>query len=513
MGGFSRMSRSSLGRGVPVMGWVLLIAFLALGVAAAGCGGTLSTGKTGSTLQAAGTSAPPTSMLPGSGSALSGDPYFPSNGNGGYDVQHYTISLEIDPQGGRITGDTVVDAVATQDLTAFYLDLIGLEVSAIEVDEVTATFRRDGQELGIVLPKPLRAGGRFSVRVSYSGVPVRLSIKPYAMGWQKMGDTIFTIDEPQGAASWFPVNDTPADKATYEFRLSVPSPYTATANGVLVSSQIGYPSTYIWLMDKPMASYLAAITVGQLVEERSVSEGGVAIRNFFAKDLAEPAHVAFTRTGEVLDYFSSLFGPYPFAVYGVVVPDAKAGAAMESQTLSLFPRDFLEKRMSDPREGPVYLSHELAHQWFGNSVTIKEWDDIWLNEGLASYASWLWLEHDRSAQALEAMVQQSRDTLGGAPQPPLGDPGPNNLFGRNVYLRGALTLHALRLAVGDESFFRLLRAWTERYQYGNAGSADFIALAKETAPQVAPADLDAFFAAWLYGPDLPDLPAVSTGAR
>ncbi len=184
--------------------------------------------------------------------------------------------------------------------------------------------------------------------------------------------------------------------------------------------------------------------------------------------MAKAAHDAFSRTGEVIDYFAGLFGPYPFAAYGVVVPDGETGAAMENQTLSLFGRDVVEKRMSDPIAGPIFLSHELAHQWFGDSVTIEQWDDIWLNEGFATYASWLWLEHDQGRRALEDQVKLSQQQLSKSVEPPPGTPGAGDMFGTSVYRRGGLTLHALRLTVGDETFFRILRTWADRYRYGNA---------------------------------------------
>jgi aminopeptidase N len=504
------MRRPSGGRLAAIIVSSLLITVFALG-----CAGSSTSGQTAvnqaPTSQQPGSSTQPPTAQPSStpqastGSPGAGDPYFPSAGNGGYDVQSYDVSLDIDPVSGRVVGEDVVTATATQDLVVFYLDLVGLEVSAIQVDGKTAPYRRDGQELQITCPERLATGTQFSAKVSYSGVPTGLRDK---RGWQKVGDTIYTFGEPQGAACWFPVNDTPADKATYTFRLTVPRPYTATANGVLMSTEPrGTEQTFVWEMDKPMASYLAAVVVGQFTSETSKSPGGVAIRNYFATDLATAAHTAFARTGEVIDYFSSLFGPYPFSAYGVVAPDADTGApAMENQTLSLFGRDLVTKRMSDPTVDLMYLSHELSHQWFGDSVTIKQWDDIWLNEGFATYSSWLWLEHDQGPQALEGMVQYSQETLSNSQEPPPGEPGAAHLFGATVYNRGALTLHALRLTVGDDSFFRTLRTWADRYKYSNAETADFVALAKEEAPQVLPAELDALFDAWLFGEKLPVLP-------
>jgi aminopeptidase N len=442
------------------------------------------------------------------GSAGIGDPYFPSAGNGGYDALHYEVALTVDPATGIVAGSTLIQSRALQDLDSFDLDLAGLDIGSVQVDGRSAEYRRAGQELIIECPRRLAAGDVFTAYVTYSGKPVpQQESGALALGWQQVGGVIYTLDEPQGAATWFPVNDHPSDKATYVFRITVPKPYVAAANGVLLATEArGEDQTFVWEMRQPLASYLAAVTVGDYRVEESTAPGGVTIRNYFAPDLAAKAEAAFARTPEVLAFFVGLFGPYPFDVYGVVVPDADTGAAMENQTLSLFGRDVLEKRMSDATVGEVYLSHELAHQWFGNSVTISRWKDIWLNEGLATYASWLWLEHDRGPAALLAQVEQSWSTLSGEPLPAPGDPGPGDLFGASVYRRGALTLHALRLTVGDDTFFRILRTWADRYRYGNVSTQDFIALAQEEAPNLPGSELAGLFEAWLYGKQLPALP-------
>ncbi len=485
---------------------VLLFVILVL---VAGCAGTTTPTQPASTQAPATqssataespTAQPPTTIQAGAGSSESGDPYFPAAGNGGYDVQSYEISLDIDPASGHIVGEDIVTATALQDLAAFYLDFVGLDVSEILVGGKAAHYERDGQELKVTCPEPLAAGSQFSVKVSYSGTPKPRYSENYSMGWRKVGDTIYTLDEPRGASSWFAVNDTPADKATYTFRLTVPQPYSAVANGVLVSTERqGTDQTFVWKMDKPMASYLAAVNVGNFVTEDSTSAGGVAIRNYFAPGVAATAHTAFARMGEIVDYFSSVFGPYPFSACGAVAVDADIDVAMENQTLLLFGRNKLS-----PNTG--LLAHELAHQWVGDSVTIKHWDDIWLNEGFATYASWLWFEHDDGPWGLEAEVQRAQQILSDQSEPAPGDPGAKHMFGDGVYWRGALTLHALRLTVGDDSFLRTLRTWAQRYEYGNVETADFIALAKEEAPQVPPAALDALFDAWLNQPELPALP-------
>lgn len=448
------------------------------------------------------------------GATSAGDSYLPRAGNGGYDVSSYDIALKIDPIAGTIEGKTIVEATALQALTSFSLDFLGPEIGTLTVEGSAAEYQRDGQELIVSPPDPPAVGETFSVEVSYAGIPGKLkgtgapSFGSLLLGWQQVGDVIYTIDEPEGAATWFPANDHPSDKATYTFSLTVPRPYVAVASGVLVDTQVqGTDQIFVWEMQQPLASYLAAVSVDEYVLSESVAPNGVRIRDYFAAELAEEAKAAFARTGEVLAYFAELFGPYPFEEYGVVVPSVNTGAAMENQSLSLFGRDLLETFISNPTFGAELLAHELAHQWFGNSVTIARWQDIWLNEGFATYASWLWLEHDRGPAVLATMVNNWLQNLERAVLQPPADPGRDEMFGVTTYMRGALTLHALRVTVGDDVFFGLLREWTTRYRYGNATTEDFIALAKELAGNGAPEALDVLFEAWLYDEGLPEMPA------
>lgn len=437
-----------------------------------------------------------------------GDEYFPLAGNGGYDALHYDIDLTCGPHTGQLSATTTIELQALQDLQTFHLDLVGLEIIGVEVDGGEAGYERQDQELIVRCPELLEPGQIFSVAVTYSGKPVELtSAEGYSQGWHWVEDTIYTLDEPEGAATWYPVKDHPSDKATYEFRITVPKPFVATANGILVETQDrGDQQTFVWVMDRPMASYLAAVAVGEFVVEETTSPYGVPIRNFFDSAVAEEGKAAFAITGEVIDYFSDLFGPYPFEVYGVVVPDAVVGAAMENQTLSLFGRDLLEYTMRDPFVGEMFLSHELAHQWFGNSVTLGKWQDIWLNEGFATYAGWLWAEHDLGPEGMNAWVEYALESLEAEEETPPGDPTVEELFGTGVYERGGLTMHALRLTVGDDIFFAILREWVSRYSYGNAITEDFIGIVREKAGHLSGFDTDRFFQGWLFDAEMPELP-------
>ena len=443
-----------------------------------------------------------------------GDEYFPLAGNGGYDARHYEIELTCDPYTGELSGTTTVELEALQVLETFHLDLTGLGVAGVEIEGVAVGYERAGQELVVECPATIQAGQTVSVAVTYSGKPVGLmSAEGYPEGWQWVEDTIYTLDEPEGAATWYPVNDHPSDKATYEFRITVPRPFVATANGVLVETlDGGDEQTFVWKMEQPMASYLAAVAVGEFVLEETTSPEGVPIRNYFDSALAGEAGEAFAITGEVIDYFSRLFGAYPFDVYGVVVPDATIGAAMENQTLSLFGRDVLEETMKDPFVGPMFLSHELAHQWFGDSVTLGEWRDIWLNEGFAMYAGWLWAEHDLGPRGMTQWVNYARERLASEDETPPGDPGVEDLFGTGVYERGGLTLHALRLTVGDQIFFGILREWVSRHAHGNVNTEDFISLVREKAGHLSGFDVDIFFQGWLFDEQMPALPEMEAAA-
>ncbi len=444
-----------------------------------------------------------------------GDPYYPQAGNGGYDVLHYDLSLDCDPEVGYLSGSAVLSARALVALGEFHLDFTGLELQALTVDGVSARHRREGQELIVECPQTIIAGSEFSVEVTYSGTPQPLqSAQGYPQGWQHSGDSVFTLDEPEGAATWYPLNDHPSDKATYSFRLTVPKPYVAIGNGVLQDVQArGSAQTFVWEMEEPMANYLASVVIGELEPEESVSPDGVPIRNYFTPELAGEASSAFSGTGEALDFFADLFGPYPFAVYGVVVPDATIDeSAMENQTISLFGSDTLTQTMAEDFMAEMLQSHELSHQWFGNSVTPADWQDIWLNEGFATYASWLWLENEFGAQGMEVCVADAIDYASRDASVPPGDPGTEELFGAAVYERGGLTLRALHLTVGDELFFSIMWDWAQENAYGNVTTEDFIALVEEKTIDLAGFDVDAFFDAWLYDDELPELPQAATAS-
>ena len=342
-----------------------------------------------------------------------GDPFYGLLGNGGYDVQHYTLDLAVDVASNTIDGAATIEARATQDLSAFNLDFLGFTISAITVDGAAATWDHQPHELIITPAEPLLKDALFTVSVAYSGQPTGMNIAaansmPYLSGWVNFGDGIFVANEPAGAAGWYPVNDHPLDKATYTFRITVPKPYMVAANGLLQETiDNDETRTYVWELDDPAASYLISVNIGEFVVDTEEGPDGVVIRNYFPPKYADLAQFTFSRTGEMIAFFDDLFGPYPFDAYGVVVVNAQLGFALENQTMSLFGVDRVGTG------GPVdeVVAHELSHQWIGDSVSLATWGDIWLNEGFATYASWLWFEHVGSRAVLDRRVTETFDQI------------------------------------------------------------------------------------------------------
>ncbi|WP_346124492.1 M1 family metallopeptidase [Micromonospora coerulea] len=433
------------------------------------------------------------------GAADAGDPYVPGAGNGGYDVQHYRLKVRYDPGSDRLTGEATVTATATAGLSRFNLDLAGLTVDRVRVDDAPARHRRDDAELVVTPARGLAAGARFTVDVAYGGVPQPLSNGELGSGgFQATADGAIALGQPGSASTWFPVNDHPSDKATYQVEVTVPDGLAALGNGVPGerTSRDGW-TTWRWSEGAPMASYLATLVIGDYRVATGTHAGKPMVTAVAAALPADgPAAASIARTGEIADFLAGRFGPYPFDAYGgIAVADARIGYALESQSRPVYGPGFFRSGRPDTE----VVAHELAHQWFGDSVSVARWSDIWLNEGFATYAEWLWAEHDggRSVPRTVAAEYAATDWA----QPVL-DPGPADLFGTAVYKRGALAVHALRRAVGDPTFFRLLRGWVTERRGGTATTADFVAYAE----RVASRPLRPLLHAWLVGGTAPALP-------
>ncbi|HEY5984691.1 MAG TPA: M1 family metallopeptidase [Anaerolineales bacterium] len=447
---------------------------------------------------------PPPTPTPIDPQAGMGDPYYPLLGNAGYDVTHYTIALSVDPGSNAVSGSTTIEANATQALQSFNLDLQGLSVDHVQVNGEAARFTSVEHELTVMPAQALAEGAAFEARVAYHGSPsTAQGASPESfdvVGWfHTPSGAINVMSEPNGAASWFPANDHPRDKATYRFEISVPNPWVVAANGSLRETKDnGDRRTYVWEMRQPMASYLATIDIDLYTIETEQGPDGVLIRNYLPADISPEWKANVSKLPEMISFLSAMYGPYPFDEYGIVVASkenqgCRAFGAMEAQSLSVHcPTDRMLSEWA--------LVHELAHQWFGDEVSLENWKDMWLKEGMATYAEWMWEKRGAELSFLTSLAREnaSLNTF----DTPIAEPLPEQLYDRESYDGGALVFHALRLQVGDENFFKILRTFLDRYRYGNAGTDEFMAVATEISGQ----DLASFFDAWLMKMPLPEIP-------
>ena len=441
--------------------------------------------------------------IPSPGAPNLGEPFYSWMGNGGYNALHYALDLTVDIETDFISGRATIDAEATQALSAFNLDFIGFDVSEVTVNDVAASFLRSGRELTIEPAEPLWQDAPFNIVVHYSGIVESVpdpAIPFDAIGWLHGDSGTYVLSEPSGASSWYPVNDSPLDKATYTFRITVDKPYVVAANGLLQETiDNGDSVTYHWEASDPMASYLATIDIAEFDVESEVGPNDLPIVNYFPITAGKKLRDPFAVVPEQIAYFNELFGPYPFESFGAVVMDDNSfGAALETQTRPVYGQRIVQSL------GEAVIAHELAHQWFGNSISLERWSDIWLNEGFATYAEWQWIEHERGETGFVREVRNWYTIVDRVSPPPPGDPAIEDLFGLGVYKRGGLTVAALRFHVGDEVFFDILRTYSKRFHDGNASTEDFIAVAEEVSEQ----ELDEFFDGWLFAEDLPPIPAL-----
>ena len=466
-----------------------IAAFLAV-TAAVGLAATACSGG-GDNRTPNGTSAPATAATGASdiGAPSAGDPYTPGDGNGGYDVTHYGLKLTLNPSDSvrALDGVAEITATATQDLARFDLDLTGLSVGDVKVDGTAADHRQQGSELVVTPAKTVAKGARFKVTVAYSGTPKEINDPVLGRyGWIRTTDGVFIACQPSGAHTWFPSNDHPSDKATFDFDITVPKGDTVVANGDQTSSTDGGTHT-TWQVKQPMVTYLATVDVGKFNVKKGTTPGGVPILVAVdpSVDTATVENV-YAKAAEITDAWVKLFGRYPFSSTGAIVDNADVGFALEAQTRPVFGSFGAE---------PTIVAHELSHEWYGDSVSLTRWQDIWLNEGFATYAEWTWGARSGGPsvqqQYDERFRQRGNKELWDVPP---GNPGRQQMFGRSVYDRGAMTLVALQRKVGDDKFWEILRTWAKDHRGGNGTTSQFIALAN----QVSGTNLDSFFRAWLY---------------
>lgn len=429
------------------------------------------------------------------GADRSGDSYLPQHGNGGYRVGHYDLELDYRIASNRLSGRATLTATGTQPLASFSLDLADLRVQRVLVDGVPAKYTHRGAKVRIRPASMIAAAVEFTVEIRYSGNPRPRGSRWGDIGWDELTDGVLVASQPIGAPSWFPCNDHPSDKATYRVSLTAASAYTVLVTGNLVTTHVGAgTTTWVYHRPQPTASYLMSVQIGRY-DRVVLTAGAVPQVAEVPTALRHRAEYDFARHGQMMHTLQRFFGPYPFENHVLVVTEDDLDDPVEAQGMSIFGANHVDGRRTHER----LVVHELAHQWFGNSLTVADWRHIWLNEGFATYAEWLWSEvtggpsaHEHAARWHARLSTRPADIR-------IGDPGVARLFDERVYRRGALTVHALRRRLGDETFFGLLRDWTATYRHGTVTTERFVALAERHAGERL-ADL---FTPWLFRAKLP----------
>ncbi|WP_415923480.1 M1 family metallopeptidase [Streptomyces sp. WI03-4A] len=435
------------------------------------------------------------------------DPYFPANGDPRYRVHRYELTLDYRPGPNRLSGTARINAIAgLAQLTEFQLNLADFRIGRVRVDGKQPQYTHRGGRLRIRPAKPPRPGAAFTIEVHWSGNPRPVASPWGGLGWEETEDGALVASQPVGAPSWYPCNDRPADKASYLLSVTTPSAYAVVAGGRLLT-RTTKASTTTWVYEQaaPTSSYLVGLAVGkyQTVLLGDPGPGGVPQHGHIPAHLLPRFSRDFARQPAMMELFQELFGPYPFDEYAVVVTEDELDVPVEAQGLSLFGANHVDGVRGSER----LVAHELAHQWFGNSVSLADWRHIWLNEGLAKYAEWLWSERSggRDAGQLAASAHRSLSAL---PQDlRLSDPGRKLMFDDRLYQRGGLAVHAVRVALGDPAFFRMLRGWAEQHRGAAVTTASFTSHVARYAQE----PLDGLFTAWLHETRLPPLPTAGSG--
>ncbi len=531
------------------------------------------------------------------------DTVFTDEGSALIDVQHYDLAFDWNATGGDIRAKAILDVTAKAPLSQIALDFHGLHIDVLRVGGVKSDFKRAGDKLLITLPKKAEKGAALKVEIDYSGVPDPLKGE-MVQGWSRLpeGKGIYAVNEPNSAKNWYPCNNHPLDKALYSFTVTVPEGYTAVANGTPGKTEVkNGRRTFRYSIEAPMASYLSMMHIGEYTRQEEKSKSGIPLYNYFFKGyekLDAKTRGEYAKTGEMLEFFTGKFGGYPFKSSGIVVMGGESVLAFETQTRPTF----------GAHSGESKIAHEMAHLWFGDYVSLKQWKETWLKEGFATYAAALWFEHN-NPDYMKQWVRGSYESMMGIQRIPkdeqlakvlrfyttkertltkedikalvlLGSHGKitkeamgkilakvpkkgissyklapvladapfdyfsltfndfmkfntimrgekpegkemgfeqmvgtlakaprtiekfEEMYGPGSYTRGALALHALRLKVGNETFFTIIRAYLKRYGNANANSDDFIAVAQEVSKQ----DLSALFKGWLEDTLPPDMP-------
>jgi aminopeptidase N len=457
------------------------------------------------------------SAKPAPGADTAGDPYFPQDGNGGYRVAHYDLSLRLDPDAKQVDATMTITAAAAQELRSFDLDFADLgPVRAVVNGKPAATAPAEQAKLVVTPDRPLPGGASFTAAITYSFNEQEQADamgKPELPGWVRTSSGgVAKFGEPDGAEYWFPSNNTPDNKASFTLALTVPEGWVGIGGGVETPVVVkdGW-ATSVWKDPNPVATYLVPIAVDHFDVRRSVLPTGQPVVTALNPDQPDFVQDAAARYPEIMAFLQEKLGPYPHVAAGGIFIDPglgnkNFGGALETQT-----RPTYVSTWDDPGEEVSVIVHENTHEWYGDTVSVRQWRDICLNECFASYLQWMWSEAKEGAdldQKYRDHVQEKWDDQaywghlltdmcdGREDECDAGDV----MNGQGVYDKGQLALHALRRTVGEKAFSEILRGWPARHRFGNASWTQFEQYAQQTAKK----DLGGFFRAWFHSGERPE---------
>lgn len=424
------------------------------------------------------------------------DSVYPEVGDPRVDALLYDLDLSWDPLAKRLTASAVVTFRAARTAPRFQLDLgPGLTVGEVAVDGEVVGFVRRGKDL--VVKAPIQADQRYALTMDYAGTPEPAPAPTTRSDFSTTGFTItdtgevWTMQEPYGAYTWYPVNDQPSDKALYDITVRAPAPWTGISNGRLteLTTEAGRTTTS-WQLTEPASSYLITLAIGDYAHSSNTTDAGLRVDYWTPRGMVLGLDQLQTAAASI-DWIEGKLGPYPFDSLGLVVTASQS--AMETQTMvTLGNNEYVRS--------PPVIAHELVHQWYGDQVSPADWRDVWLNEGMTMMMQWVYQdEHDlqpmrESVRNARAADQGLRDTYG-----PPGAYDPLQFGGSNIYTTPALMWNELRVELGDDRFYRIARSWLGENDNTSVTREQIVAHWESETGR----ELSAFFAGWITGPTTP----------